>query len=563
MSVVVERDVAGAMRDGTLLRADVYRPEAPGPHPVLLRRTPYGKQCFDGLARTLAARGYLVVVQDIRGRHASDGEWIWAFAEAAQEIEAHDGHDAVEWAATLPHADGTVGTWGHSYDAWTSWRLAAERPPSLRGILAAGITMGVLDVTRGILDVGRRLEWCYLEAADARRRAGAHDGPATADAARLAWTEVERGKWLWFNPLDEIPDQVFSTITSALKRYCREVDRELWAFDRVHPLIEVPTCTVTGWWDRFSRGVANFEGMVRNGPEATRDQHRLVVGPWSHDPGGYTSGFADLDPGPGAARDFADVVTGFFDPLLKGAEDPVTVNERARFFTLGIDRWQTAATWPPGDAEERRMFLHGGGRANTTGGDGRLSFEAPGDEPPDRYVYDPRDPVMSLMGADAQLAPRDQSPNDARADKLVYQSEPLERELEVSGHVRVELWAGSDAPDTDWVARLIRVGADGKAINLAEGIQRARHRAGFDAPAPLTGDGAVHYTLELAPVSVVFRPGERIRLDVTSSDFPNFDRNHNTGESFWSDAELRPCAQAVFHCSEHPSHVVLPVRRGV
>lgn len=560
-AVRIQRDIAGAMRDGTLLRADVYRPAAPGRHPVLLRRTPYGKQHFEELARALAARDYVVVVQDIRGRHASDGEWVWAFAEAAQAIEARDGHDAVEWAAALPGADSRVGTWGHSYDAWTSWRLAAERPPSLRGILAAGITSGLLDVTRGILDVGRRLEWCYLEAADARRRAGTGDGPQTDAEAAAAWEEVERGKWLWFNPLDEIPDQVFSTITPALKRYCREVDRELWAFDRVHPLIEVPTCTVTGWWDRFSRGVANFAGMQRNGPAATRAAHRLVVGPWSHDPDGYTSAFPALGSGLAGAWPFEEIVAGFFDPLLKDADPLPELSEPVRFFTLGADRWQTAATWPPQDVRERPLYVHSGGAANTVRGDGRLSFDAPGSQQPDRYLYDPRDPVMSLMGRDAQLAPRDQSPNDHRADTLVYVTDPFEQELELCGEVRVVLWAATDAPDTDWVARLIRVDAQGLAVNLAEGIQRARHRAGFERPRLLADDGPQRYEIALAPVAVRLRRGERLRLDVTSSDFPNFDRNHNTGAEFWGDSELRPAAQAVHHAAELPSHVVLPVRQ--
>jgi putative CocE/NonD family hydrolase len=167
---------------------------------------------------------------------------------------------------------------------------------------------------------------------------------------------------------------------------------------------------------------------------------------------------------------------------------------------------------------------------------------------------------MSLMGIDSQLAPRDQSPTDARADKLVYVTDPLERDLEVCGSVRIALWAGTDAPDTDWVARLIRVDAQGRTINLAEGIQRARHRGGYEQPVLLHHDGPERYEIELAPVSVVFRPGERIRLDVTSSDFPNFDRNHNTGADFHIDAELRPAAQTVFHTGDQPSHVVLPVR---
>ncbi|MBO9521503.1 MAG: CocE/NonD family hydrolase [Nocardioidaceae bacterium] len=550
MSIKVSYDVAGAMRDGTLLRADVYRPEGEGPFPVLLRRTPYAKESWAHLAEALADRGYLVVVQDIRGRHASDGQWVWAFAAAAQRIEAEDGYDSVEWAAALPDANGTVGVWGHSYDAWAAWRLAGEQPPSLRGIVAAGITVGLLDVTRGILDLGRRLEWCYLEAADARRRAGRTDGPLTAEDAHTDWVGMERGKWLWFHPLADVPEQVFAGITRMLADYYDEIDRELWAFDEIHPRVQVPTCVVTGWWDRFVRGVDHFTLMREHGPEETRDQHRLVVGPWSHDPDGFGERYDVLGSGPDTARSFVDIVTGFFDPLLRGA--PASDAPPASVYTLGLERWQSFATWPPADTSTERLHLRA---------EGGLTWEAPGEEQPDRYTFDPRDPVMSLMGADAQLAPLDQRGNDHRPDKLVYQTGPLLQPVEVAGLVRVVLWAGTDAPDTDWVARLVRVDEHGVAVNLAEGILRARYRHGYGAEVPLTDDSPQRYLVELSPVSVLFRPGERIRVDVTSSDFPNFDRNHNTGRAFAHDAELRPAHQAIHHDAEHPSAVLLPVRR--
>ncbi|WP_214324643.1 CocE/NonD family hydrolase [Nonomuraea sediminis] len=546
----VIRDVAAPMRDGTMLRADVHRPPGPGPFPVLLRRTPYGKQAFAGLASELAARGYLVVVQDIRGRHASDGAWVWAFAETAQRVEAEDGFDTVEWAARLPDADGRVGAFGHSYDAWASWRLAAERPPSLRGILTAGITARLLDVTHGIFDLGRRLEWCYLEAAEARRRAGGRGGPTSYAEAERDWAEVERGKWLWFTPLDDIPSHVFSLVTPQLKRFLREVDRELWALDEIHPLVEVPVCVVTGWWDRFVHGVDHFTGMRRNGPAATRDAHRLIVGPWSHDPDGYGEPFPALDPGPAGKLSFAQIVDDFFAPLLRGR--PRDDGPPVRVFELGGNRWRAEPDWPPRGASPTPLYLRGGGRANTAFGDGRLSRDLPGDEPSDRYTYDPRDPVMSLMGADSQLAPTDQAPNDGRADKLVYRTEPLEAGLRVAGPVSAVLWAASSAPQTDWVARLIREDAAGRAVNLAEGVLRAAMEPGVPRE--------LH--IRLTPACVAFLPGERIRLDVTSSDFPNHDRNHNTGADFWSDRELRPARQEIFHAAARPSRLVLPIRPG-
>lgn len=538
MSVEIARDLPATMRDGTVLRADVYRPEGAGELPVLLRRTPYGKDAFADLATELAGRGYLVVVQDIRGRHASEGDWVWAFAREAQRIEAEDGRDSVEWAARLAGADGRVGTFGHSYDAWAQWRLAAERPPSLRGILTAGITARLLDVTHGIFDLGRRLEWCYLEAAEARARAGERDGPASYPAAARDWA-VERGKWLWFTPLDDIPDRVFSSLTPMLKRFYREADQELWALDEIHPLVEVPVCVVTGWWDRFVRGVDHFTGMRERGPGHTRDRHRLIVGPWGHDPDGYGEPF---ESGAEGERDFADIVDGFYRPILHGQEDEAPP---VRAFMVGAGRWHTGADWPP-PHQPTPLYLRGDGHANTAYGDGRLDATPPGDEPADRYVYDPRDPVMSLMGADSQHAAVDQAPNDHRPDKLVYRTAPLDRDVELAGPVTVVLHAVTDAPQTDWVARLVREDVTGRAINLSEGVARA-------------GSGA--HRIGLGPVCVRFRRGERIRLDVTSSDFPNHDRNHNTGAGFWHDPELRTAAQEVRHDAGHPSHVLLPLLR--
>ena len=226
---------------------------------------------------------------------------------------------------------------------------------------------------------------------------------------------------------------------------------------------------------------------------------------------------------------------------------------------MGENRWRYEDEWPPARTQYTEFFLHSDGSANTVRGDGVLSISEPADESPDTYDYDPRDPVMSLMGIDAQAAPRDQSPLDGRADILVYQTPPLQEDIEVTGPVVLKLWAASSAPDTDFAAKLIDVHPNGLAVNLTYGIMRARYRDGYDNPNLIEPGKPYEYTIRLNPTGILFRRGHRIRLDVSSSDFPNFDRNHNTGADFWSDTELRVAHQTVFHSAEYPSRLILPV----
>ena len=250
VEVNVRENVPMEVRDGTVLRTDVYTPARAGGYPVLLQRTPYDK-ASDGnvaTARDLASRGYIVAVQDIRGRYASDGEFIWQFQDGADTFDAKDGYDAVEWAATLPGSDEQVGTWGHSYPSWCIWQLAGETPPHLSSLFASGMASRIMDLTFGVFETGRRLQWTYNMAVDARKKAGESRGPSTRAEADTHWYEVERGKWIWQLPLDSIPDYVFSTLSPMLKRYMREQNKEFWEFDKVHSRVNVPTCQATGWY---------------------------------------------------------------------------------------------------------------------------------------------------------------------------------------------------------------------------------------------------------------------------------------------------------------------------
>ena len=558
--VEMEENVEAHVRDGTILRSDVFRPVADGKFPVLISRTPYDKTrpIYQRVARFMAAHGYICVLQDIRGRYCSDGNFHMARNGRHTTTDAEDGHDSVEWAAGLPGSDGKVCIWGHSYSSWSSWMAAPTRPSHLVSLFGSGMAARILDNTRGILETGRRLHWMYQQAADARRRGGDPSGPANRDEADALWYDVERYKWIWYLPLGDLPDHAFSSLTPQLKAYMRIQDKETWGFDEVHPDVDVPTCSLTGWYDRIIGAIEQYEGMEANGPAHLKGQHRLIVGPWGHGMGALKRQQGVIDFGPEADAHYEEFLLEWCDLTLKGLEPES--KPPVRIFIMGENRWHYEQEWPPKRAVYTDFFLHSTGAANTTSGDGLLSNVAPEDEVADNYIYDPRDPVMSLMSKDVQMEPRWQAPNDHRQDVLVYQTQPLKTEIQVTGPVRLVLWAGSDAPDTDFTAKLIDVDPEGRAVNVTYGIVRCRHRNGFEISASALRPGE-NYELNIAlnPTGMLFREGHRIRLDVSSSDFPNFDRNHNTGRNFWEDAELRPARQTVFHDKFRPSRLVLPV----
>ena len=545
------------MRDATVLRGDVYWPAEPGNYPVLVQRTPYDKGGRNAEnARLLADAGYLVVVQDVRGRYASDGEFAWGFG--AETKDGVDGYDTIEWAARLPGCDGRVGTWGFSDPSRCIWEMAGTTPPSLAAIFAGGMAMRLTEMNFGVFETARRLQWTYNMAVDARRRVGDTSAPNNREDADRMWHEFERGKWIWHLPLGTIPDDVFSTLSPTLKRYMTEQNVDAWGFDKVHPRVNVPTCNITGWYDRLVGTINNYVGMANNGPKELRDEHRLIVGPWGHSTMGKRLQ-GPLDFGADAEGTFAGELVRWYDHVLKSVDNGLGNEPPVKLFIMGEDRWRFESEWPLGRTRYTDFYLDSGGSANTVRGDGTLSMSSVGSGPPDGYDFDPRDPVMSLMDLSGQSVARDQSPLDRRGDILVYQTPPLEQEIEVTGPVVLKLWAASSAPDTDFTAKLIDVHPDGLAVQLTYAIMRAQYRNGYETPSLIEPGRPYEYTVQLNPTGILFRRGHRIRLDVSSSDFPNFDRNHNTGKDFWSDAELRVAHQTVFHDSERPSRLVLPV----
>lgn len=548
------------MRDDTILRADIYRPSVLGTYPVLLCRTPYDKSNarYVNMASSLARRGYIAVIQDIRGRWKSDGSWSWHLSFEGAAVEQHDGYDSCEWASHLKGSDGQVGTFGNSYPSWLIWQMAAARPPSLKAVFTSGFPVNTLDCTRGVFETGVRLRWHHRMAVSTRKKIGDRAYPQTEIEALHHWDHLTRGKYIWQIPLEDLPDELFGPDTELLHGYWRGINTEYWALHRLHEKVEVPTCTLTGWWDRLSSAVDHFTGMRMRGPARFRDQHRLIIGPWTHDIEA-TQPPLPRDYGTKALLDLPDLIQRWYDHHLKGIDNGLDEEPPVKFFVLNDNSWHFETNWPPPNVVATNFYLGSEGRANTPVGDGYLTRNLPTETKADHFDYDPRNPVLSLVGPSGQAMACDQSPLLERQDILVYQTKILSEDLVFAGPVSCVLFIESDAPDTDFFAKLIEVGPDNLAINIAQGMLRSKYRSHYGQEEMLSAGEVVELRFELMIVGIKFSAGSRIRLDVTSSDFPTFDRNHNTGRPFYSDDELRVAHQKVWHGSNRSSRLILPL----
>jgi putative CocE/NonD family hydrolase len=554
MDIVKHTDLEAIMRDGIVLRADAFHPDRDETFPVLLCRTPYDKGADKQteIGPELASRGYLVVMQDVRGRYASDGEFQPGFY-SADHADAEDGYDTVEWAASLPWSNGKVGTFGNSYDGWLQWELASTRPPHLVAMMASGITANLLDrELSGVLRLGRVLEWTMNNlAVEAARRL---DHPwMTRDMAEASrrFVEQDRSKWLWYLPLMDIPDDAMPGMGMHWRRWLADHATDHFGFQKKHCDVEVPVLGTSGWYDQQIGIFQHFSGMVESGrtQQARQNQH-LIIGPWTHTLLNLDRQVGEIDFGPQAERSFYDIADAWFSRWLKEESSEADEWPPLQLFVMGANTWRRENEWPLKRTKYTSYYLHN---------EGGLTETAPGAEPPDEYVYDPRDPLMTLYTPGGQQVPLDQRALDGRRDVMVYQTAPLAEPVEVTGPVVTKLWASSSAPDTDFIVKLMDVWPDGFVQELCHGIVRARYRESFEAPTLIEPDRVYQYTIRVNPTSNQFKAGHRIRLDVTSSDFPNFDRNHNTGGDDYREATLRSARQRIFHDAVHPSHLILPI----
>ena len=553
LMVVTENDVAVRMRDGVVLRANVFRPDRGGPYPVLLLRTPYGKPS-GGMDRRVKA-GYIVVTQDARGRYASDGKWESFLRFTTHDAE--DGYDTVAWAAKLPGSNGKVGTFGASYNAFLQWRLAALSPPSLVAMAASSIPARYTDLEGpGSIRPGRRLHWWVSSMSPDMRRKGARAGTHTGVEARKLWNAGDSEKWLNHLPWLELPADACEDETEAVRYWLKNPHTDPWKLQVDAKNVQVPNLNLIGWCDHCNGNLLlDRTIMSQSATPVARTGSRTIVGPWAHS---KRRRYGNIDFGAEAELDVVGLQIRWFDYWLKEKNNGVDDTSPWRIFVMGENRWRDEPQWPLERAQPRVLYIASDGSANTPAGDGRLVEQQPVDMGIDQFVFDPNDPVPSLHGPNLYVIPTDQRPLAERRDILVYQSEPLRERLEVTGNPQVELHASSTAPDTDFFVRLIDVAPDGMARDISLGLVRARYRRGLDKPALIEPDKIVKYTIQMDPTSNAFLPGHRIRLDITSSDFPNYDRNHNTAANQNADAELKEAQQTIHHGDALATRVILP-----
>jgi len=553
--VIIESNVTMRTRDSVVLRADVYRPRSGGRYPVILERTPYDKRVEAELGKKAAGKGYVFIVQDVRGRWASDGDWY------PLRHEANDGYDCVEWAATLPYSDGKIGMWGGSYVGATQMLAAISAPPHLAGIMPHVTASNSHDhwvYQGGAFAQLLNQAWSTALAINTLERRVARDAqPSHWDMKRppVEYPMLEIG------PAPALADYYYEWLAHpAYDDYWKQ-----WSIEEHFSRINVPALHLGGWYDVFQDGsVRNYLGIKSHGgSEAARKGQKLVMMAGGHAGPGPKIG--DVDFGKDAVLDIWALGFRWYDYLLKGIDNGMGSEKPVRIFVMGKNAWRDEDDWPLARARETRYYLHSAGKANTLTGDGELSTSLPGAEPSDRYVYDPADPVPTQGGpafGDSHVTPgpADQRVVESRADVLVYSTPAFTQALEVTGPVTLELYISSSGVDTDFTGKLVDVSPDGSAQNLTEGILRARYRNSMEKPRLMNPGEICRLTIGLSSTSNVFLAGHRLRVEVSSSNFPRFDRNLNTGAgSGSSSTEAQKATNVIYHDRDHASALIVPV----
>lgn len=556
-------DVKVSMRDGVALSTDIFLPDVDHPVPSILVRTPYdnNNEAEVEQAFYFASHGYAVAIQDVRGRYDSEGEW-YPFRH-----EADDGFDAHEWLGVQPWCDGNVGMQGDSYLALVQLQVAPKRSKYLKALIPrVGYSHAYHNwaYTGGAFQLGFNLRWAAIQ----------------------MHTRTIQKQYLWFSEGTHLSDLHWHlplrTMDEAAGRDNRiwkdwvdhpsydEYWKSLQPVEECYPEIEVPIYGMGGWFDVFVQGTLNnFMGVSTDGREPGKSNQKVVIGPWIHDMGahGTRTRTGDMDFGDHALMGLRDESLRWFDYWLKGIDNGIADEPAVRVFVMGANEWRTSSQWPLPDTAYVPYYLHSRGHANSLFGDGALDTIAPASENPDHFSYDPDNPVMTAGGntccgediTPIPMGPRDQQPVEWRPDVLVYDSPLLKTDVEVTGPVSMVLYASSDAKDTDFTAKLVDVFPDKRAINVAQGIIRARYRDSWEQPTLLEPGKVYEYAIDLWSTSNRFLKGHRIRVEISSSNFPQFDRNPNTGNAFGMDTELRVANQTIYHDAEHPSHIMLPI----
>jgi len=582
--VRLEPTVMVPMRDGVRLATDLYFPEGrEEPLPVVQIRTPYGKiahRAPSSAARYFASHGFAVAVQDMRGRYQSEGTYVVSQADRA------DGYDMVSWLATRPWSNGRIGTYGCSYLGENQMQLAAERHPAHAAAIpqAAGGSYRYFGVIfGGVNELAASLGWF--------RGAGSklfyRPPPGTPREVILQVEEM-------FDPAPTPPELDFREAWNTLpyvdmlrvagapptdfEDFASHEPGDPWwdrfGYVRSTDRFDVPALHVNSWYDLGVGETLKLFNLLADNAESPRGRNHqyAIISPTDHCTSeGATSrtvvGERDLVD---ARLRWWDVYLDWFRHWLADEPNDVVEMPKLQYYLMGANEWRSAGAWPVEGTEFRPLYLHSGGRANTRSGDGSLDWEAPSpDQPADRFTYDPGDPVPTVGGPvcctgtdNAPAGGFDQRAVEDRPDVLVFTSEPLAEGLEVTGPLELVLYVSSTARDTDFTGKLVDVHPDGTPYNVQEGILRARYRAGYDRKVWMESDQVVELRIDLQATANYFRPGHRIRVEVSSSSFPRWERNLNTGGNNFDETEWTVAENTVYHDGEHPSHLLLPVVPG-
>ena len=554
--VTIEQGVSVKMRDGIWLEADIYRPISNEKFPVLLERTPYDRHGEVAMANELASHGYIVVLQDTRGRYASGGEF-YPFRD-----ESFDGYDTVEWAARLDRSNGKVGMFGGSYVGATQMLAAMATPPHLISIFPYVTASEYYDgwtYQSGALMQWFTSSWTSILATDTLRR------QAEKTQAPRDWT---RQLPLETYPILKTPE--LSTLAPYFKDWLTHEREDVywrkWKVSDHYSEMSVLGLHGAGWHDLFLKGsIKNYVGLHEHAatPSARAGQ-RLIIGPWAHALVSPEGKVGDVVFGKAAVLDMTATALKWFDYSLKGIKNEYATAAPVRLFIMGDNVWRDEQEFPLKRTQNTKYYLHSVKGANSLNGDGSLSPDAPLVERKDEFDYDPRNPVPTIggrlcCGEALPPGPADQRPNESRADVLVFSTPPLTEDTEVTGFISLELYASTSAVDTDFTALLVDVDSSGYARFLTDGIVRARYREGTATSSEVVPGKVYKYTIDLWATANVFKAGHRIRLYVSSSNFPRFNLNLNTGKGIVGASRSVRVHQTIYHDRQYSSALILPV----
>ncbi|MFD1637592.1 CocE/NonD family hydrolase [Evansella tamaricis] len=548
--VTIRRNTRVPMRDGITLSADIYRPADDGEYPAIVVRTPYLKtsQIIFDTATYFSERGYAVIYMDVRGRGDSDGEF------SPYRNDGIDGYDAIEWVAEQPWCTGAVGTMGGSYLGRIQWLTALTKPPHLKAMISA------------VTPSDPFVEW----------------PTGLPNTQHICWTYMTSGRVMqnidtvnWEKVYDHLPfvdmDEAAGFHSKIWREEVSHTKRDDWwekiCYQNKFDQIDVPALHISGWYDDEQVGTPlNYMGMTENGgSESARKSQRMLMGPWPHQINRSTK-LGDLDFGADSQIDLNAYQLRWFDYWLKGMDNGVMEEPPIDMFVMGENEWRQESEWPLARTNWTTFYLHSKGNANSRFGDGWLTTDLPAtaeleETATDQYDYDPKNPVPFITDLISHQigGPDDYAAIERRDDVLVYSTPPLEEDVEVTGPIKALLYASSNCKDTDFMVKLLDVRPTGFAQRLTDGMVRARFREGMDNPKLMEPDTIYPFEVDCWNTSHVFKKGHRIRIEIASSAFPKYDRNLNTGDVLGQTTEMKVATQTIYHDSEHPSAIVLPI----